>query len=192
MKTRTENLSRAQKISERIKNAMATVQYNLNESALPVAVRVHGDNQAVSLANCGLKKGMEHLRVLSHAQVLVKVAIAEANSKAGINQLLAERSALNHAKGIADTLIADAKSSMRNGAQKENLVPLLQRLIDAGDSGAVKITPIGPADLSAIESMSRVMAVRLNAISDEINSINATTKVTLKLSSEAEALIEAA
>lgn len=197
-KTIKISLSRAHKIAERITREIMSLNTSVREMLEPVTINVP---EEVKQIDARLEKVRELLTLRAElylAQEDLKVKIAQKNSHAGIPVLLNRRSVVQKQKEHITDIItslhqqdvysrATGKTSLLK--DKSLVKDYFERSEKANVMISVKVAVVSDDILKAFESELNQVQNKLDNLSDDINTQNAKSHISLDLSEQVAAKI---
>lgn len=189
MKSIRISLSRSHKIAERITREIDSLQGELSLLHASVTVNVEKDLDKVDVRLKKIDETHSALTKLYAALVITRHATGEANAKHNIQGLLWEKSILTRRFQALESLSQQCENLQRSGVSKETAPEYLGRLATAGSVNTVQVHVLTEDRIDEYKKLSKSLKRELDNVSDKINTINASTHVSLEFDEEVAELI---
>lgn len=190
-KTIKISLSRAHKIAERITREIMSINTSLKELLEPVTINLPEEVKEIDVRLEKIKDLLTLRTELYLAQEELKVKIAQKNSQAGIPVLLNRRSVVQKQKEhISDILTSFNQQDVYSRATSKTSIlkdkslvkDYFERSEKANVMNSVKVSVVSDEILKTFESELNHVQNQLDNLSDEINTQNAKSNISLDLS----------
>lgn len=190
-KTIKISLSRAHKIAERITREIMSINTSLKELLEPVTINLPEEVKEIDVRLEKIKDLLTLRKELYLAQEELKVKIAQKNSQAGIPVLLNRRSVVQKQKEhISDILTSFNQQDVYSRATSKTSIlkdkslvkDYFERSEKANVMNSVKVSVVSDEILKTFESELNHVQNQLDNLSDEINTQNAKSNISLDLS----------
>ena len=182
-------LGRAHKVIERLTRELGSRTRMLSLSLSPMRMQAPEDAEArITRRRDEVSEGLAEVVKLREALLAVRVAVAEKNSEVGIHALLAKEAVL---KGEVATLgeLVDA-ADLSHGIDLVSLAGAFERMASSGNMHMQPSVNVATESLYAqLSKQLEVARARLDAMGDEINDLNSSSKICVELDDKVAALI---
>lgn len=186
-------LSRAHKIVERITREIDVATSELRRSFEPVAFNVEHDLIAIEQRQEKVKETESVLNELYQALILTRTAISKANSKTDIHSLLAKKAVLKKQleslRSVVESNNSHSIVTSKKVMSKESAQEYMKRLEKAESIETIYVSVINEDQKDGFKKVLKNLKSETDAVSDEINNINARTKIKLTYSDRVSELI---
>lgn len=178
------SLSRAHKIVERITRQIDMNAGSARDMAAPITVHVpEAASEALSVKD-QVQALLDTNIALYGALKVVRSIISATNESIGIGGLLTRKSILIRQKRQNDDLISYIRSTSVHAIDQEHAGSYFNQMSKAGEMKSVKVAVLGKKSVEDLELSSKEIQRQLDALSDDINALNAKTEVEITLEDE--------
>jgi hypothetical protein len=188
-KTIELRLGRGHKVIERLTRELGIRTSALSASLSPMRIQApEGVSERVERRRGEVSTGLQEVAELRAALGVVRTAVAEKNSQMGIHVLLAKEAVLKGEVACLAELVQAA--DLDSGIQLESVQSAFERFASSGNYHMQPLVCIVTQEQYAdLSKQLEVARARLDAIGDEINDVNASSKIQVELSEKIAALI---
>lgn len=187
-KTIEMRLGRGHKVIERLTRELGIRTSALSASLSPMRIQApEGAAERVERRRSEVSSGLQEVAELRAALGVVRTAVAEKNGQVGIHVLLAREAVLKGEVACLAELVQAA--DLDSGIALESVSGAFERLATSGSYHMPAVCIATEAQYAELTTQLANARARLDAIGDEINDLNASSKITVELSEKIAALI---
>lgn len=187
----TLSLSRSHKIVERITREINSVNALIIKESKAISINVESEKSKAVSNHEKVSKNIVLRNSLYSALESIRIAIAEKNSSSGVHTLLAKKAILLKKHQDAENYLRHLAldPGQRDGVSADEVGQYLVRLEKAETVKPVLVKVLDQDAIASIEKEAKRYTSELDALSDSINDLNASHKVSFVIDEEIAASI---
>lgn len=174
-------LSRAHKITERIVRQINDKVSDIGCLINPIMIHSDTDLVNVDMRLEKIKTVRENLSNLYSILGELRIKIAEANAKYGLNSLLTEKKDVIREKKHLEEILQSVSHANGSAHNKNQVESLLIRLSTTNSMSGVRTIVADESITSCIEKDISDLTHRSDSLSDKISDINASKKISISI-----------